>query len=76
MMVRNISILKICFKNIEKNLKITIIIFILVNSNISRECGDCSDTIESADMNRIRIPWIHTFCIDVGKNTVLKPVQK
>ena len=45
------------------------------NSNVSRTCGVCEDTIESADMNRIRLPCKHTFCIDCWKEYLKEKIN-
>ena len=45
------------------------------NSNASRECGVCGDTIESADMNRIRIPCKHIFCVDCWKEYLKEKIN-
>ena len=44
-------------------------------SNISRECGVCGDTIESADMNLIKLPCKHSFCLDCWKEYLKEKIN-
>ena len=45
------------------------------NSSVSSECGVCGDTIESADMSRVRIPCKHSFCVDCWKEYLKEKIN-
>ena len=57
------------FKNINYKFDFT------RNSSVSRECGVCGDTIESADMSRVRIPCKHSFCVDCWKEYLKEKIN-
>jgi hypothetical protein len=45
------------------------------NSNSPRECGVCGDTLESADLNKVRLPCKHVFCVDCWKEYLKEKIN-